>query len=200
MGTEIAYSTSGGFIYGAGSSVYPYKSGGGGGSGGSGGAAGGGGAATTQPGAPGGGGNGKSSPTTPTCPKCDSSGCDVYVVIWDESLLRHGSVGHVAIVDSSGETLTSPFPLHPLAEGLKGSPNVKKDYGDALNAEARKPDQVYLVHVPDCSALRCAAQEQTQLPTWYSVPDPRLHETNCVWAGSIALRNHLKSLTYVNWR
>jgi hypothetical protein len=119
-------------------------------------------------------------------PRIDPDGLrDIYVAVWNARLLS-GSVGHVGAFELSGKAILSQFPV---PHSKHGANTIQKDYRATVKAEERKPDMLYLVHVPNDSKFDAAAASQRapQTKSWDWWPSTNSSETNCVVAVATAL-------------
>jgi RHS repeat-associated protein len=110
---------------------------------------------------------------------------DIYVAVWNARLLS-GSVGHVGAFELNGKAILSQFPT---PHGRHGKNTIQQDYAHTVKAEERKPDLIYLVHVPNDAKFDAAAASQLapQTKSWDWQPSALNSETNCVVAVAAAL-------------
>ncbi len=121
----------------------------------------------------------------------DPSGLkEVYVYVWNAQV-SSGSVGHVAIADTSGSTLLSQFPKHTLRAI---DDNTPLSLNETVDREGRLPDRVYQVSISNDSAFSAALTVYgKRFPTW--VTSPQLYAaatgmvaTNCTNAAYNVLK------------
>jgi RHS repeat-associated protein len=115
----------------------------------------------------------------------------VYVYVWNADP-SSASVGHVAITDTSGNTLLSQFPYATEEHSAIG-PNTQLTLSQTMNREGRLPDSVYQVSIPNASAFSNAAVVYgSRVPTWVVSPETYGATgnvgTNCTSAAFKALK------------
>jgi RHS repeat-associated protein len=107
---------------------------------------------------------------------------DVDVFIWRA---KGSSVGHVMVTEAnSNHVILSQFPSKVSILGR--GPNLRKNFGDTVRAEARLPSEIWRVHVPNDKAFDQAAAHERGLSSWEW--NPSKSSTQCTIAASRALK------------
>lgn len=113
---------------------------------------------------------------------------DVVLAIWDNKLglgKDDFSVGHSAIFEIYGKSITNAFPIEPKVKDTK----EELTWQQVLDREKRYPESLFLVNIPDDKEAEfdVAAEYYKNRTTWITVPFLS-NQTNCVDASTAILR------------
>ncbi len=110
---------------------------------------------------------------------------DVDVYVWNRS---GTSVGHVMVTEAGRTTvILSQFPHGPGGESRPDGPNRRLTYDQTWREEARLPDRILRIHVPNDAAFDAAVANHIRRLEWNWLPTTG-EQTHCARAAYDSLR------------